>query len=61
MEQKQISKTAETIYAKYGKDFYKKIGAKGGSKKTPKGFAVNRELARKAGKLGGKLSRRGKK
>ena len=42
-------------------DFYKVIGIKGGQVKVPKGFAVNRELARKAGALGGKVSKRGKK
>lgn len=43
-------------------DFYKRIGALGGSKPTvkPKGFAANPELARKAGAIGGRISRRGK-
>jgi general stress protein YciG len=63
------SKTRETNYAKYGKDFYQKIGSMGGKKaykvnpvtgKALKGFAVNKELAIQAGKLGGKLSKRGK-
>lgn len=35
-------------------------GALGGKKKVPKGFAINRELARSAGKTGGTISRRGK-
>ncbi len=46
-------------------DFFKKIGAKGGSKGKAqgviKGFAANPELARRAGLIGGKVSRRGKK
>lgn len=39
-------------------DFYKKIGAIGGKKGTTGGFAANRELAREAGRKGGKKSRR---
>lgn len=41
-------------------DFYKKIGAIGGRNGHTGGFAANRELASKAGKLGGTRSRRGK-
>lgn len=41
-------------------DFYKKIGREGGLAKVPKGFAVNPGLASRAGKIGGKRSRRGK-
>jgi general stress protein YciG len=44
----------------YGKDFYAKIGAKGGKKGHTGGFYKNRELAREAGRKGGKLSRRRK-
>lgn len=44
---------------RYGKDFYAKIGAKGGKKGTTGGFAANRELARIAGAKGGRLSKRG--
>lgn len=51
---------AATNKAKYGKDFYARIGAMGGRKGTTGGFAANRELARKAGQLGGRVSRRGK-
>jgi hypothetical protein len=63
------AKTRETNYERHGKDHYKNIGAIGGKKahkinpetgKALKGFAVNRELASQAGKLGGKLSKRGK-
>lgn len=45
----------------YGPDFYAKIGAKGGQNGHTGGFAANRELAREAGRRGGKLSRRSKK
>ena len=54
-------KARKTNYEKHGKDFYKKIGQKGGKKSgILKGFALNRELASKAGKKGGSISRRGK-
>lgn len=51
-------KTAATIKAKYGKDFYKRIGTMGGNtpRQTPRGFALNRELASRVGKIGGKRS-----
>ena len=52
---------AATNKSKYGTDFYAKIGAKGGKKGTTGGFAANRELARKAGAKGGRISRRTKK
>jgi uncharacterized protein len=51
---------AATNKAKYGEDFYGRIGAKGGRKSTTGGFFANRELARIAGAKGGKISRRGK-
>lgn len=62
-------KTRETNYERHGRDHYKNIGAIGGTKaykkdpvtgKALKGFALNRELAKQAGKLGGALSKRGK-
>jgi hypothetical protein len=46
---------------KYGKDFYARIGAKGGKKGKTGGFAAGkagRDRARKWGAVGGKLSRR---
>jgi general stress protein YciG len=43
----------------YGKDYFAKIGSKGGKKGTTGGFYANRELARLAGAKGGKLSKRG--
>lgn len=53
-------KCAETNKRRQGADFYKRIGKLGGSKTGMKGFALNRELARRAGAIGGKLSRRGR-
>lgn len=54
-------KAAAANKAKYGADFYARIGAAGGKKGTTGGFFANRELARKAGAKGGRISRRGKK
>jgi uncharacterized protein len=51
---------AVTNKRKYGEDFYAKIGAKGGRLGRTGGFAANRELARKAGAVGGRKSRRSK-
>jgi uncharacterized protein len=52
---------AETNKKKYGSDFYAAIGAKGGKKGRTGGFFANRELAREAGRKGGRISRRTKK
>lgn len=52
---------ASTNKAKYGADFYAKIGAMGGKKGKTGGFYANRELARIAGARGGRISRRSKK
>ena len=52
---------AATNKAKYGADFYAKIGAKGGKRGHTGGFFANRELARLAGAKGGRISRRSKK
>lgn len=46
---------------KYGPNFYAEIGARGGKNGHTGGFYANRELARKAGRIGGLKSRRGKK
>ena len=51
----------DTNYARYGKDFYARIGAIGGRKSGTGGFYANRELARIAGAKGGKISKRTKK
>ncbi len=53
-------KAAATNKARHGKEFYARIGAKGGKKGTTGGFYANRELARKAGRKGGLISRRSK-
>ncbi len=53
-------KAAEKNKTLHGKDFYARIGRKGGQNGTTGGFAANRELARKAGKKGGTISRRTK-
>lgn len=47
----------DTNYANHGKDFYARIGAKGGRASTTGGF-TDRELARVAGAKGGSKSRR---
>lgn len=52
-------KAAATNKSKYGKDFYAKIGRMGGILGRTGGFYANRELARKAGQIGGRKSRRG--
>jgi len=52
---------AATNKEKYGADFYKLIGAKGGRKGRTGGFWANRELARIAGAKGGRISKRKKR
>ena len=41
-------------------NFYREIGRKGGKNGNTGGFAANPELARIAGAIGGKISRRNK-
>ena len=53
-------KAAITNKLKYGDGFYANIGAKGGRNGHTGGFAANPELAKIAGSIGGKKSRRGK-
>ena len=53
-------KARNTNLEKHGKDFYKEIGRKGGKASTKGGFYANRELASRAGKIGGMKSKRGK-
>lgn len=43
----------------YGKDFYARIGARGGKAGHTGGFAADPELARRAGAIGGRKSKRG--
>ena len=45
-------KAATTNKTRHGKDFYARIGAKGGKLGHTGGFAANRELAREAGRKG---------
>ena len=53
-------RAAATNIRKYGEDFYRKIGAKGGRLGRTGGFYADRGLARRAGAMGGRISRRGK-
>ena len=53
-------KAAATNKARYGKEFYVKIGQSGGRKSRNGGFAANPELARIAGAKGGRASRKKK-
>lgn len=52
-------KAAATNIEKYGDDFYKRIGQKGGRNGHTGGFASNPALAKIAGRKGGSKSRRG--
>ena len=54
------AKAQRTIKEKYGGGFYAEIGRKGGQNGHTGGFAANPELAKEAGRKGGKISRRGK-
>lgn len=53
-------KAAETNKRKYGLDFYRENGRKGGRNGHTGGFAANHELARIAGAKGGRISKRGR-
>lgn len=52
-------KAKKTIIERHGNDWYKKIGRIGGRNGHTGGFAANPELARIAGAIGGKISKRG--
>lgn len=52
-------KAAKTNREKYGDDFYASIGRKGGRNGHTGGFAANPELAKIAGAIGGRKSKRG--
>lgn len=54
-------KAAAKNKANHGDDYYERIGRKGGAARVPKGFGVDRELARRAGAIGGRISRLPKK
>lgn len=51
-------KAAATNKKRHGKDFFKKIGSKGGQNGHTGGFASNPELARVFGAKGGRISKR---
>lgn len=53
-------KAARTNKEKYGDDFYREMGRKGGKNGHTGGFAANPELAKIAGAKGGRISKRGK-
>lgn len=53
-------RAAITNKEKYGENFYREIGRKGGRNGHTGGFAANPELAKIAGAKGGKISKRGK-
>jgi uncharacterized protein len=50
---------AATNKARHGEDYYSRIGAIGGKNGHTGGFHNNRELARRARAIGGRISRRG--
>lgn len=52
-------KAAATNLLRHGNDFYANIGRKGGKNGHTGGFFNDRELAKRAGKKGGTISRRG--
>lgn len=58
MAEDRGSKVRKTIEERYGKDYWRKIGSKGGKATGMKGFALNPESAKKAGAKGGKKSTR---
>jgi general stress protein YciG len=54
------ARAAQTNKERHGADFYKKIGQRGGRNGNTGGFAADRELASRAGRLGGLKSKRSK-
>lgn len=54
-------KAQATILEKYGPNFYKEIGRKGGKKSSGGYFKGNPEVARLCGKKGGRISLKGYK
>lgn len=52
-------KARAKILERYGEDFFKSIGGKGGKACVSKGFALDLNRAREAGRIGGKKSKRG--
>lgn len=56
------AKAAATNKAKYGEDFYQRMGRIGGKKAAPESrwWYRHPELAKKYGAIGGSISKRGK-
>lgn len=52
-------KAAATNKLRHGADFYSRIGRQGGMNGHTGGFFANPELAKRAGHIGGTISRRG--
>lgn len=60
--EKKKSIIGKALKEKYGKDYYKKMGSLGGSRRVPKGFAMMTPEKRSlCGQKGGRISRRGSK
>lgn len=53
-------RAAKTNKERYGEDYYREIGRKGGQAGCTGGFAANPTLAKLAGAKGGRLSKRGR-
>lgn len=51
-------KGAKTNKERYGEDYYRIMGSKGGQKPRPRWFALHPELAKEAGMKGGRVSKR---
>lgn len=54
-------KAAQKCKERYGENFYRQAGKLGGAKSRGGGFAYNKDKAKIAGKIGGKLSHLRKK
>lgn len=52
-------RAAETVKAKFGENYFREIGRRGGKAGHTGGFCGNHELAVRAGRKGGKISRIG--
>lgn len=51
-------KARAALLEKFGPNYWRELGARGGAASRKCGFYANRELAREAGKKGGKVSKR---
>lgn len=52
------ARVAAMLKEKHGEDYFKKIGSKGGKHDKPRSFETDRELAARAGAIGGKAPKR---